>query len=295
MDLFELKLFLHLSESLHFGLTGRECNISPSALSRMIRRIEEEIGNPVFERDTRSVRLTCAGRKLKIFATETLEKWQDLTASLNSDDKNLSGELCLYSSVTACYGILPDILSSFRTTYPGVHIKLKTGDAAQAIAMVSGGNADIAVAALPPVLSEQLLFSRLIITPLIFIGPSISCTVSEMLRNPDRIMWQDIPMIVPEQGLARDRLDDWFGKKGIIPSLYAQVSGNEAILAMVTLGCGAGIVPEMVLEKSPLKSGLIRIRVEPELEPYTVGICIRKKKKDSPLVHAFWKMCQGSV
>ena len=61
MDYEELRLFLHLSRSLHFGRTSRECHVSPSALSRTIQRLETEVGQPLFTRDRRSVELLPAG------------------------------------------------------------------------------------------------------------------------------------------------------------------------------------------------------------------------------------------
>jgi len=61
MDYGALHLFLHLSRTLHFGKTSRECHLSPSALSRTIQRLEGEVGQALFERDQRSVSLTTAG------------------------------------------------------------------------------------------------------------------------------------------------------------------------------------------------------------------------------------------
>ena len=56
MDYDDLRLFLHLSRTLHFGRTSRECHISPSALSRTVQRLERELGWPLLERDHRTGR-----------------------------------------------------------------------------------------------------------------------------------------------------------------------------------------------------------------------------------------------
>ena len=65
MDYDALRLFLHLSRTLHFGRTSRECHISPSALSRSIQRLEAELDSVLFERDQRKVELTAAGAALQ--------------------------------------------------------------------------------------------------------------------------------------------------------------------------------------------------------------------------------------
>ena len=60
MNLETLQLFLHLSRTLHFGRTSQECSVSPSALSRSIARLEEELGTRLLTRDNRSATLTAA-------------------------------------------------------------------------------------------------------------------------------------------------------------------------------------------------------------------------------------------
>ena len=82
MDMEELKLFRHLAESLHFGKTSRACHVTPSALTRTIQRIEAELGELLFDRDNRSVRLTRAGEAMKQYAEETIERWKQLQESL---------------------------------------------------------------------------------------------------------------------------------------------------------------------------------------------------------------------
>ena len=71
MDLRDLKTFLHLAESRHFGRSARAMHVSPSTLSRQIQRLEEDLGQPLFVRDNRTVTLTEAGEELRTFAQQT--------------------------------------------------------------------------------------------------------------------------------------------------------------------------------------------------------------------------------
>ncbi len=64
MDLRDLKTFLHLAESRHFGRSARAMHVSPSTLSRQIQRLEEDLGQPLFVRDNRTVTLTEAGGRV---------------------------------------------------------------------------------------------------------------------------------------------------------------------------------------------------------------------------------------
>ena len=94
--------------------------------------------------------------------------------------------------------------------------------------------------------------------------------------------------MLPASGLARAYADRWFKRKRIVPTIYGEVPGSEAILALVSLGCGVGIVPRLVMDKSPLRAEVRAIDVEPELGEFRVGVCTQRRKLKSPLVRAFW-------
>ncbi len=288
MDHYSLKLFLTLAQTLHFGKAGQICNISPSALSRQVQRMEQAVGQQLFERDNRSVQLTPAGHLFRSYAVEVLEKWQDLMEEISGEEKILRGEISIYCSVTASLSILPDLLSRFKTAYPEVHIRLQTGDAAMAVRKVASGEMDLAVAALPERVPDVLEFRILTQVSLVFIAPKTPWEFSHAL-SPD-IQWEQIPMILSQRGLARQRIDRWFAAQKIQPNIYAQVSGNEAILSMVSLGCGVGVVPTLVIENSPLNHRIVTMDVTPHLVPYEVGICALRRQVNRRILAAFWEM-----
>jgi LysR family positive regulator for ilvC len=61
-----------------------------------------------------------------------------------------------------------------------------------------------------------------------------------------------MPIILPEHGVARKRFEQWFRLRyGGRPNVYAQVSGQEALVSMVALGCGIGLSPIVVVDNSP--------------------------------------------
>jgi LysR family positive regulator for ilvC len=103
-------------------------------------------------------------------------------------------------------------------------------------------------------------------------------------------------MILPESGISRDRVNQWFSRRHIQPRIYAQVAGNEAIVSMVSLGFGIGVVPQIVLDNSPLADRVRVLPVSPALEPYEIGLFALERKLRSPLIRAFWSLLDnGSV
>ncbi len=288
MDTRTLSQFLSLSETLHFGRSSEELHISPSALSRSIKQLEENLGSKLFERDNRRVELTAAGRKLQTYARETLQNWDTFRESLTQDSGDLQGEISIYCSVTASYSFLYDILSDFRQHHPRIELKLHTGDPAQGINRVTYGREDIAIVARPDKLPVNLAFRRIAVSPLVFISP---IEASSTLPNPQpgsAKEWRDTPMIVSEEGIGRERVNDWFKRLRVEPKIYAQVAGHEAIVSMVALGFGIGVVPKIVLDNSPLVAKVQVLGSAPAAGDFDVGLCALKKRLKSPIIKAIW-------
>jgi len=247
------------------------------------------VGVRLFVRDRRSVSLTEAGKRLRDYARESLERWTEVKEKLVSESDVLRGEIILYCSVTAAQTVLSPIFETYREQHPAVHIRLETGDSAYAIDRILDGSADLAVAARPDNLPDPVLFEPLATTPLLFIAPRISCSVTEQVSQIP-IRWDSVPMILADRALSRRRSDDWFREKRVRPNVYAEVAGHEAIIAMVRLGCGVGVVPKLVLDQSPLRGEVRVLDVVPALEPYRVGVCVHRRRLDSAVVRAFWEV-----
>lgn len=282
MDARALKQFVNLADSLHFGRASEASHVSPSALSRSIQRIESELGVTLFARNNRSVSLTHAGSLFLNYARDSLGEWDAIRNTLMEESGELHGQISMYCSVTASYSFLFEILTRFRRDHPRIEIKLHTGDPEDAIARVLAGDEDIAIGARPKNLQAGLAFRPVAISPLVFIA------ALEGKMPPDAKAWAACPMILPERGLARRRVDAWFRALGVQANIYAQVAGNEAIVSMVSLGFGVGVVPQIVLDNSPLEDTVQVLCVQPELEAYEVGLFTLEKKLASPLIKAFW-------
>lgn len=291
METRDLELFCDLAETLSFARSSERKHISPSGVSRAIQRLEEELGARLFVRDNRHVSLTPGGERFLPSATATLRNLAEARAeALGESEGVVRGVIDLYASVTACYAVLPPLLAEFRKEHPEAQIHLRTGDAARAVAEVRDERAQISVAALPPRLERHLVSQRVTTTPLRLVAPTEGPVARLMERA--HIPWPEVPLILPESGLARERVDRWLRRRAIRPNIYAEVSGNEAIIAMVVLELGVGVVPELVIEKSPVKGKLRALEPGPSLEPYEVGIVARRRSLQVPVVRAFWRTAE---
>lgn len=291
MDFRQLRQFVRLAETLHFGRASAASHVSASALSRSIRQLESAAGATLFQRDNRTVALTRQGETFLRWAREVLAGWDEVRHRLLEQSGILQGEVSLYCSVTASYSFLFELLSRLRRDHPQIEIKLHTGDPEDAIARVLGGHEDIAIGARPDALPAGLAFKPITRSRLVFIAPAGKALQPGLQRRrPDPAAWAATPMILAESGLSRQRVERWFRELGVAPRIYAQVAGNEAIVSMVSLGFGIGVVPQIVLDNSPLAAQVAVLGVRPALLPFEVGLFTLEKQLRNPLVAAFWKV-----
>lgn len=288
MDFYELKAFLTLSRQLHFAKASAILNMSPSALSRLISRLEEETGVKLLDRDTRQVSLTKEGEEFALFAGKCLEEKKALEDSLVKTEGFLQGTLNVYASVTACYTILPDFIASLSKKHPYIKISVETGDPAGATEALKEGRAQLAVTAIPSKSTQSIDsgisgLDRLVELESVSVKNSPLVLVSspnkfqnKKYTTPEETI-SSLPLILPKAGLARKRFDYWCKSRNISPNILAETAGNEAIIALARLGLGLGLVPKIVLENGPFSEGVVQYSTFSQLEEYNIGFIFNPK------------------
>jgi LysR family positive regulator for ilvC len=289
----ELSLFLHLAESLHFARSAKALHMSPSALTRAIQRLEDELGQPLFLRSKRSVALTRAGEIFRDHARAQLALHARLLEALSTETETPTGELRIACTVTACHSVLPKLLARCRERYPGVHLQLSTSDAARAMSALENDEVDFAVVPEPDRPAAELRFVRLAHTELSFIAPASDAELARRATLGGS-HWNGLPIILPRRGLERQRIDAWLAQQGARPEVYAEVDGNEAILAMVALGCGVGVVPELVRKDSPFRGRIQQVEVKRPPRGYHVSLSAKSRTLSRRTAAVLWELAPAT-
>lgn len=297
MDIRCLQVFLAVNNNLSFTQTAAELHMSVSAVSRAIQRLEEELGCRLFERNRRSMTPTSAAASLRAVAERMIVEWRELQRQLGAAT-TLIGDLRVFCSVTATHQLLSPLLSAYRDACPSVDVRLQTGDQADGIEQVRRGTADVAMVARPQQLPERLAFLSLTKSPLRLCIPTLDCVLTRDLAGKRgkalREALRDAPWILPERGVSKDMTERWLREDlGVEPRVYARVAGHEAIAAMISLGLGVGVLPELVVAASGVADALERHPV-PALPAMEVGLCARRSRLDDPIVTSLWEVAQAT-
>jgi len=204
LDLDQLRTFVAITETGSFTRAAEEVFRTQSAVSMQMRRLEERLGRPLFEKDGRLNRLTPDGEKLLVYARELLRLNQETLAAF--DEESLEGHIRFGMPDDYADRFLPEIMTRFSQSNPRVEMTIVCEPTSSLISQVQQGTLDVAlVTDHPPaqvVRREPLLWvgsanheaHRRAVLPMAFGRPSCTwrrhaCTALEKVGRAYRIMF----------------------------------------------------------------------------------------------------------
>ena len=147
MELDQLRYFLSVAARQNFTRAAEDLRISQPALSRSIQKLEEELGQPVFERKTRSASLTEAGILLQARAQQVLTILEDTKAEITDDGQ--SGRVRVGAIPTIAPYFLPEVLRTFSSEFPKAALTVQENTTDNLLRSCTQGEIDLAIVALP--------------------------------------------------------------------------------------------------------------------------------------------------
>jgi LysR family transcriptional regulator, low CO2-responsive transcriptional regulator len=241
MDLRQLEIIRAIADTGSFTAAGEKLHVSQSAISRQILLLEDELGEPVFHRIGRRIRITPAGESLLQLSHRVFQDLQETVSGISDKRESLSGTMRLVGGMTVCLYVFPALLAEVRKIHPHLDLKVTVGSAERSIAMLRSGAGDLGLITLPveatdlisvPVLEEELL---LITYPAHPLARKKSITPADLDKQH---------FVLFETGSITRRLVEAFFTRGEIePEIIMETENVEIIKAMVRHGLGISIIP----------------------------------------------------
>jgi len=260
VDLRQLEILQAIAETGSFTACGRKLNVSQSAISRQILLLEEELGEPLFLRVGRQVRMTPAAESLVQLGQRVFHDVRETVGAITDRTRDLRGTLRLSGGMTVCLYVFPSLLKQLRRAHPNLDVRLTVATAGRSLQEIRGGRIDAGLLTLPveesdlvtvPVLREELM---LITTP------------THPLARRRRVAAQDLgtqPFIHFEAGSATRRVIDHFlASEQLEPPIVMDTENVEIIKAMVKTGMGIGIVPYQAVAREVRAGQFFVARIE---------------------------------
>lgn len=261
MDLRQLRQFTAVAEELSFRRAAERLYMAQPPLSVAIRKLEEEIGEQLFERGSRGVRLTAAGQSAYEAAVKCLRDADDVLSAARAAAKGEAGRLRIGFIGSVTFGLMPRLIRAFSARYPNVKLELHEATNAEAVSAVEGGTLDIGFVRVPtqrpPVVKFQQIERDVFCIALPATHP---LAARKSLRLKDLA---DQPFV----GYARSRagglhaaVTQLLQSVGVSPSVVQEGVQVQTVIGLVESGLGLALVPSVSSAHAPRRVAFRPIR-----------------------------------
>lgn len=241
MELDQLRYFLRVAERGNFTRAAEDLAITQPALSRSIQKLEDELGQPVFERKSRSVSLTEAGTLLQSRAQQVLTIIEDTKAEITDDGE--SGRVRVGAIPTIAPFFLPELLREFSKDFPKATLIVQELTTDALLKACTQGEVDLAILALP-IPAKYLEVQELFEEELLLVLPP-----EHPLVEKDKIRLTDVEpcpfVLLDEAHCLTDNIVSFCRQRSIQPVAVERTSQLAMVQELVSLSHGVSMIPAM--------------------------------------------------
>src|SRR5688572_8006370 len=242
-----LRYFLAVAEELHFGRAAQRLHIAQPPLSQQIRLLEQALGFPLFERTSRRVALTPAGKTMVAVARQC---FADLKQGVTAARLEARGERVLRIGyvTTAILTFLPDTVRAFRQQHPKTHLQLREVPSSLQLQALRAGNLDLAIVTHPmpdPLIRRHLLLRD----PLVLVLPS-NRRITHLRQKGLAELAAEPFLLFPRAQTPSlwDHIMKACSQNGFVPQIHQEAQSWHAIFGMVAAGMGITVAPASAME-----------------------------------------------
>ena len=269
----QMEILVAAAEAPTFSAAAKRLGISQPSLSESVSRIERAVGLVLFERTTRSLKLTEEGRRAAAIARELVQDFTHGLERLTGDAG--AGRIAIAALPSVICAAMPSALAEFVRAHPAVEVVLHDVQHERAMAMLRDGIVDIAVT-LKPALGEKLVFDGVA-----FDTAHLVCRRDHPLARLQKVRWRDL-IDQPFIGITRissvRRLSDAafvYGAQTVEPRY--EVEQIPSAVALVEAGLGVTALPSLTFAMFKGSGLAVRPLIEPVMRRH-VGFVTRPRR-----------------
>ncbi len=241
MELDQLRYFLQIARRGSFTRAADDLMISQPALSRSIQRLEEELGQPVFERKTRSISLTDAGTLLQARAQQVLSILEDTVAEIADDGQ--TGRVRVGAIPTVAPYFLPEVLRRFSAAHPKATLIVQENTTEALLRSCTQGEIDLAIVALP-IRAKYLEVEELFEEELLLVLPTGHPLVDRPRIRPSDV--EPYPFVLLDEAhCLSETILSFCRHRSIQPVAVERTSQLAMVQELVSLAHGVSMIPAM--------------------------------------------------
>lgn len=260
MEMSQLRTFRAVAETLNFTRAAERLHLSQSAVSHQIKALEEELGEPLFIRAKRGVKLSQAGKIAIEYVERILDDAEALRERILGRERSPAGRVRVAAATQALVHLFAPLFESFMDSHPGIDLTFRTTvSTEQTVADILNGAADVGFASLA-VYSPNLQVIKLFEDELVLVVASEHRLARKRMATIQEI--QQEKLILFERGASiRRATDHFFDQIGVRPDLSLESNDTYFIKRMVERGLGVSLLPAWAVRDEVLSGKLAQLRV----------------------------------
>lgn len=289
MELSQLRYFVAVAQLQHLTRAADALNISQPALSKAISRLEDELGQTLFDRSANRITLNTSGKLYLSYVQQALETLDSGKAALQSQSDRMTGNV---SIITSCSGLLQPAVRQFLTQYSQIHYQQHRYASSLIAEQLEGGSADFAVATTP---LTSVKFSW---TPLLQDELYVVAAPSHRFFGRDSVTMEELgqePLIISNQLLTiHNIVTEGFAKYGLSPNIAYELNNPPLTEQLLQENRGLCFVPGVKVDPMPMGDVEPRRLIPVEGHPfqYEVGILKLRGRYQRPVAGFFAQFLQ---
>ncbi len=281
----QLRYFVAVAETLNFTRAAEACNVSQPSLTRAIRKLEDELGGPLFRREGRTTHLTELGRMVRPRLEQALSLTEAARAEALDFSEMVNATLNLGCMCTIAPTSVMSLIEFFSRQAPQLSLNLREASGRRLVELLLAGEIDVALVALPAypdtLASEPLFTERYV----------IAFPAGHRFEGMECVRLADLD---GERYLRRVNCEylDFLEAEGHVDDTETEIrfqSEHESwVQAMIIAGLGCAVMPASLAAHPGLHS---RPLVAPPVAR-TISVVTRRGRKHTPVVDFFIRLCR---
>lgn len=286
-DLYDLNLFQLVADTGSFTQAAQTAGLTQSAVTRQIKDLEDQLGVPLFERTTRQVHLTAAGKLLLTRSRDILQSTENALHELQQTFKLVPQTLRIGIARSIGLAYYPGYFFAFQHEFPQVQLHVTQQTSNEIITALEDRTLDAGLLCPPKRLPRGLEITHRFNDEFTMIGPASSLAWLEETYYPVRELKKHLQdqrwlMINPE-GNTGQRLTQWFEAHNWPVKAAMELDSFDTIVNLVSAGLGVSYVPHRVLPLYMRARSIRRIFVKPPFQRELVVVTRKAKPRPEPL------------
>jgi len=288
MDIRSIRTFVKVAELKSFTKAAEKMNYVQSTVTMQIQQLEKELGYPLFDRIGKRISLTSLGQEFLIYAYEILNV-VERAENVGRNTENIRGTLRVGVTESLMFGVLLELLPTFKEKFRYLDLSLKTGHMTELLEELKQNRLDMVYVSASLNTDPDLCCYYTHKEHMVFLcGPGHSLATQRNIPLQDLLSYEFL--VTEREGICYGRLRELVARYNAVLKASVELDSVFVITELVKRGMGLAFLPEYAVQRQLEEGTLVKPDVNIEPQTYYSQILCHKSRWISPFMDGLIRM-----